>query len=105
MIGQTGTGSPEVGTVRLAFFPVFMFTPCGPGRDGESRRSGASPGVDCFPQSFFSTRTFFLLSLIRLLFVFFVFLFVVADVRFAPHGTGPSPLMSWFGAAMLQTFC
>lgn len=33
MIGQAGTGSPEAGIVRLALIPVFMFTPCGRGRD------------------------------------------------------------------------
>lgn len=43
MIGQTGAGSPEVGTVRLAFFPVFMFTPCGPGQT-ETRG-----GLECVP--------------------------------------------------------
>lgn len=37
MIGQAGTGSPEAGIERLALIPVFMFTPCGRGRDKTPR--------------------------------------------------------------------
>lgn len=45
MIGQAGTDSPELGTVRLALFPVFMFTPLRTGTRPDTQWPGASSGV------------------------------------------------------------